>query len=235
MRLPRDAPRVGRRDAVFNALLAASAASTALLAAPPRPVLAAYTVVPTGTYAEKQARLVQVNKLYEKSPDDPYVFGEKAQLEYDLVMIQKNRDYANKLSRGVASGEQSFLQGLTVNVPDMAAAVAFWKGGMGALVLDTRLVQGVNVTRIGFGSQSLKADDGAKFALELVETPGKSAIEEGGIVEYVQLAMPVFRISQVLAFGGKIISAYGWTELIAPGGLPLRVHIDERRRDPFEV
>ena len=31
---------------------------------------------------------------------------------------------------------------------------------------------GANVTRVGFGTQSLKAEDGAKFALELVEAKG---------------------------------------------------------------
>ena len=51
---------------------------------------------------------------------------------------------------------------------------------------------------------------------------------------FFQLAIPVFRISQVMAFGGEIESAYGWTSLTAPGGLPLRVSIEETRRDPFE-
>jgi len=37
-----------------------------------------------------------------------------------------------------------------------------------------------------------------------------------------------------MATGGEIVSAYGWTELVAPGGIPLRVQIDENRRDPFQ-
>jgi hypothetical protein len=36
-------------------------------------------------------------------------------------------------------------------------------------------------------------------------------------------------------YGGAVVSAYGWTEAVAPGGLPLRVRIDETQRDPFEV
>lgn len=48
------------------------------------------------------------------------------------------------------------------------------------------------------------------------------------------MSSPIRRLSQVMAFGGEVISAYGWTELIAPGGIPLRVRIDETRRDPFE-
>ena len=38
-----------------------------------------------------------------------------------------------------------------------------------------------------------------------------------------------------MAAGGEIESAYGYTELTAPGGVPLKVRIDETRRDPFEV
>ena len=37
-----------------------------------------------------------------------------------------------------------------------------------------------------------------------------------------------------MQYGGEITSAYGWTAVNAPGGLPLRVHIDNERRDPFE-
>ena len=208
-----------RRGILFNALFAA----TALLGKPPLPAPAAsYTIVPSGTIGEKEARLAEVAKKFEETPDDPFVFGEKAQLEYDLKMIRKNKEYASQLSSEVSSGNQRFLQGLTLNVPSMDEAVTFWTGGMGALILDTRLVAGANVTRVGFGSQSLKMEDGAKFALELVETPGTTATVENGVIEYLQLAIPVFRISQVMRFGGEIISAYGWTELVAPGGLPGR-------------
>ena len=38
-----------------------------------------------------------------------------------------------------------------------------------------------------------------------------------------------------MAYGGDIESAYGWTSLTAPGGLPLRVRIEDTRRDPFEL
>ena len=48
---------------------------------PSRPASAAYTIIPTGTIAAKTARLAEVQKLFAVSPDDPYVFGEKAQLE----------------------------------------------------------------------------------------------------------------------------------------------------------
>lgn len=192
-----------------------------------------YTVVPTGTVVEKRARLAQVEQQFKLTPEDPYVFGEKAQLEADIVALGRNQAFVERLSSDMASGTRNFTQSLRIGVPDMEAAVDFWTGGCGALVVDTRLVGGTNVTTIGFGPQSLRVEDGAKFALELVE--GRPSLyDENSALQYLQLAIPVFRLSQAMRFGGDIQSAYGWTSLLAPGGLPLRVRIDESRRDPFE-
>lgn len=197
---------------------------------------------------------------------------------FDIQSLEKNKAYAQQMSADVAAGMRSFYQSMRIGVPDMDKAVTFWTKGCGALVLDTKLVNGVNVTRIGFGPQSIRRDDGAKFALEMVEGPSTRcepqpasalrssslpskatrssfgalahmparitftrarspcprSFETGGVLQYVQLAIPIFRLSQVMKNGGDIQSAYGWTQLTAPGGLPLRVHIDESRRDPFE-
>jgi len=173
----------------------------------------------------------EVEALFAKTPDDPYVFGEKAQLNYDLKMLKLNREYATALAADVEAGKRRFAQGVTLSVPNMDEAVSFWTGGLGAFVLSTRLVNGANVTRVGFGSESLRADDGAKFAVELVE--GARSDARSG-VEYIQLALPIFRLSQAMKFGAEILSAYGYTELVSPGGHALRVKIDENRRDPFE-
>lgn len=198
------------------------------------PALAvSYTVVASGSIAERESRLVEVKKLFEQKPEDPYVFGEKAQLEFDIKSLRKNRQYVEQLKGRVQAG-QRYLQGVTIPVPDMETAVGFWTGGCRAIVLSTGIIDGRNVTRVGFGPESLNTDDGAKFSLELVETSGVEIGEQSSVVQYIQLAIPVFRISQVIAFGGEIESAYGWTELTAPGGIPLRVQIDDTRRDPFE-
>jgi len=226
------------RSAHFTrAAVLRSLATGALLAVSRHPAFAAYTVIPTGTIAEKQARLAVVSKLYLETPDDPYVFGEKAQLEYDIEALKRNTEFVTSTRRQVRDGSDHFLQRLTVPVTDMAAAVRFWKDGCGAIMQSTRVVDGANVTVIGFGPESLRVDDGAKFSLELVESPeaGVYAGGESQVLQYVQLAMPVFRLSKVMANGGEIESAYGWTQLTAPGGLPLRVRIDETRRDPFEL
>lgn len=152
---------------------------------------------------------------------------------FDIASLRRNKAFAEKLTKDVEAGTLSFYQSLRVGVPDMEKAVRFWTGGCGALVLDTRIVDGKNVTRVGFGPQSFRKDDGAKFALELVEGAA-SNYEANGVLQYIQLAIPIFRLSQVMAYGGDIESAYGWTSLTAPGGLPMRVRLDSNRRDPFE-
>jgi len=228
MRLP---PSIDRRQALLRALVGLTAGRLSFDGA--RPANAIYTVVSTGSIASRQAQLVEVTKKFAAKPDDPYIFGEKAQLEFDVAALERNKAFATQLSKDVAAGRQSFYQALRVGVPNMQEAVTFWTRGCGALVLDTRLVGGANVTRVGFGPQSFGQDDGAKFALELVEG-ASSSYEADGPLQYVQLAIPVFRLSQVMQYGGEITSAYGWTAVNAPGGLPLRVHIDNERRDPFE-
>ena len=209
--------------------------SALLVATPSLPALAAYTIVPTGSIADKQARQLEVAKELKVTPDDPYLFGERAQLEFDIAKLENNTKFINRVRPRVESGEQRFSTRLTVPVPDMAVAVTFWTAGCGALLLDTRIVDGRNVTRIGYGPESLRKDDGGKFSLELIESAEPSQMgAENAVVQYIQLGIPVFRLSRVMATGGEIVSAYGWTELVAPGGIPLRVQIDENRRDPFQ-
>lgn len=209
--------------------------SALLVATPSLPALAAYTIVPTGSIADKQARQLEVAKELKVTPDDPYLFGESAQLEFDIAKLENNTKFVNRVRPRVESGEQRFSTRLSVPVPDMAVAVTFWTAGCGALLLDTRIVDGRNVTRIGYGPESLRKDDGGKFSLELIESAEPSQMgAEDAVVQYIQLGIPVFRLSRVMATGGEIVSAYGYTELIAPGGIPLRVQIDESRRDPFQ-
>ena len=231
MRVPTP-PKHGLHRRAFLQTLTTSAL---LVATPSLPALAAYTIVPTGSIADKRARQLEVLKELKVTPDDPYLFGERAQLEFDIAKLENNTKYINRVRPRVESGEQRFSTRLSVPVPDMAAAVTFWTAGCGALLLDTRIVNGRNVTRVGFGPESLRKDDGGKFSLELIESAEPSQMGgENAVVQYIQLGMPVFRLSRVMATGGEIKSAYGWTDLVAPGGVPLRVQIDENRRDPFQ-
>ena len=231
MRVPTP-PKHGLHRRAFLQTLTTSAL---LVATPSLPALAAYTIVPTGSIADKRARQLEVFKELKVTPDDPYLFGERAQLEFDIAKLENNTKFINRVRPRVESGEQRFSTRLSVPVPDMAAAVTFWTAGCGALLLDTRIVNGRNVTRIGFGPESLRKDDGGKFSLELIESAEPSQMgDENAVVQYIQLGMPVFRLSRVMATGGEVKSAYGWTDLVAPGGIPLRVQIDENRRDPFQ-
>lgn len=238
MKLPNTLPR---REALTRALVAVGLTQGPLALHPAW--AAQYTIVPSGSVAEKAQRMnevgSQLSKARAKGPDqfiDPYLEGEMAQLEYDIGQLKKNAAYAKELTQDLQAGKTAFPTSLRVPVPDMAEALRFWQRGAGALVLSTALdATGANVTRIGYGSQSLMKEDGAKFALELVQSKTKANYDpEASVLQYVQLALPVFRLSQAMANGGDIISSYGWTEVVAPGGLTLRVRIDETRRDPFE-
>ena len=234
MRLP-STPTLSR-NALLRAIVAFGVSQP--LVSKPASAASMYTIVPSGSIADKRARLVEATKKFEAEPENPYAFGEKAQLEYDIATLERNKAFTQKISKDVAAGTTVFPQSLTIGVPDMKEAITFWTRGVGCIVLSTmKNADGANVTRVGFGPESLKAEDGAKFALELVELQKGQTQRwspETSVVQYIQLAIPVFRLSQVMQWGGEVQSSYGWTEATAPGGLPLRVAIDESRRDPFQ-
>ena len=60
------------------------------------PALAVHTGA-VGHHCEEQA---VGEKLFGK-PDDPYVLGEKAQLEFDIKALEKNKQYAAQLKTRV--------------------------------------------------------------------------------------------------------------------------------------
>ena len=66
-------------------------------------------------------------------------------------------------------------------------------------------VNGASVTRVGFGPESLNKEDGGKFSIELVETAESSQWD--GAVQFIQLGMPVFRLSQVRARGRGVVQS----------------------------
>jgi hypothetical protein len=78
MRLP---PPFSRRQALLRALVGLTAGRVSLEGA--RPAHAAYTVVSTGSISELRPKLADVaKKLGDKTfEEEPYLFGEKAQLE----------------------------------------------------------------------------------------------------------------------------------------------------------
>lgn len=38
----------------------------------------------------------------------------------------------------------------------------------------------------------------------------------------MELGVPQYRISQMVKYGGNVIDAYGWVNVVSPAGLPVR-------------
>ncbi|KAL3816119.1 hypothetical protein ACHAXA_011616 [Cyclostephanos tholiformis] len=55
----------------------------------------------------------------------------------------------------------------------------------------------------------------------------------GNNVAYLQLGVPTYRISQMVKFGGNVLDAYGWVNVICPAGLPVRAVVGVRNPDPM--
>ena len=75
--------QIDRRQALLRTLVSLSAGRLSLEAAQPAFAITRpkYSVVPSGSIADKETMLAEATKKFEVTPDDPYVFGEKAQLE----------------------------------------------------------------------------------------------------------------------------------------------------------
>eukprot|EP00804_Cyclotella_cryptica_P007449 CCRYP_002655-RB/>CCRYP_002655-RB protein AED:0.06 eAED:0.06 QI:86/1/1/1/0.4/0.33/6/2272/408 len=44
----------------------------------------------------------------------------------------------------------------------------------------------------------------------------------GDSIAYLQLGVPQYRISQMVKYGGNVLDAYGWVNVVSPAGLPVR-------------
>jgi len=137
-----------------------------------------------------------------------------------------------------------------VRVPDTAAAVAFFVNGLFMEVKrQTKAPDGTLTTTVGFGPEELDVpkefvpgissfkEYGAHFTLQLVETPDDDkpadGYDAGTSFAYLAMGVPFYRISKLIEAGGEIQSAYGFTVVKAPGGLPCQVVLGDQVRDPF--
>lgn len=233
-----------RRVLVGGAVAAALPLRRALAAQ--RYVPARYSLVPQGSIAEKERRLAEVRRSLGAASDDeadPYLVGERAQLEFDLERLAENREAVLRIRSGVAKGG-AYVQRLTLRVPDLAAARTFWVDGlkMSELRAPRSPLDGSSSVVVGYGREGLGFDDGAKFALELVQAsaaegaaqPAPAGAPPAAELAYVQLRVPNVRLSSLSAAGGRIESAYGWVQVVSPHGLCARV-LTAKRRDPFEL
>lgn len=225
-----------RRALVHGALVSpAIAAVDQRTSLPPR----RYSLVPRGSIREKNRRLMSVTKDLVSSPEDAYLLGERAQLEYDLARLKENRLAVDRLAKGLREGLR-YPARLTLPVPDVEAARKFWVDGLKMEELSRgRAAGGGETVVVGYGPETLATDDGGKFSLELLAAgsrappPVSSKGSRGVGLAYVQLCVPNVRISSLVDNGGRVESAYGYVEVIAPGGLGVRV-LTAPRRDPFE-
>ena len=150
--------------------------------------------------------------------------------------------------------EKVAVQGI-VRVSTTASVLDFLTKGLGMTVLRREKYK-VNdktaiTTTVAFGPEQLSiptdfvpgissfAGYGGHFKLQLVEIEDEKGdgmmrfYEPGNGLAYIQLGVPSYRISKILEYGGEITSSYGFTEVTAPGGLPLRIILGSSVRDPF--
>ncbi|KAJ8600491.1 hypothetical protein CTAYLR_010037 [Chrysophaeum taylorii] len=71
-------------------------------------------------------------------------------------------------------------------------------------------------------------EDGAHFGVRFRSGP---ATRPGDGLAYVQFAMPFIRASKLIGYGGTIVEAYGNVNVIAPGGIPVRLLVGDEVRD----
>lgn len=149
-----------------------------------------------------------------------------------------------------------FAQHAILQVPDMAAALKFYVDGVGMKVLRTRAGPLFNTTVVGFGPEALQVPPsfvfgvsstnayGGHFTLELnsqkeIVAGGEEDVDffydPGNGVQFLQIAVDSYRISQVIKAGGIIESGYGFLQVLAPGGLRLKLLSGSRRDPPMFV
>lgn len=138
----------------------------------------------------------------------------------------------------------AILQGITINVADKSqqdSMIAFLTDGLSFKVLRKRIRGSIEETWLGFGPEQLSIPDDFELPVSSFATYGghssihlkydekaKAALYRtgdaapGDNIAYVQVGVPGYRISQMVANGGNILDAYGKVEVVSPSGLPIR-------------
>jgi catechol 2,3-dioxygenase-like lactoylglutathione lyase family enzyme len=138
----------------------------------------------------------------------------------------------------------AYLQGIQIRVADRSqqdAMINFLVEGFDCKVLRKRITGSVEETWLGFGPEQVSAPDGwipgvSSFAeygghasIALVYDSSSTSVlyrlgdaAPGDNIAYLQLAVPGYRISRMVAAGGNIIDAYGHADVVSPSGLPIR-------------
>jgi len=139
---------------------------------------------------------------------------------------------------------EAIIQGLTVNVADKSqfdAMVEFLVNGFDFQILRQRIRDSVEEIWLGYGPEQLSIPGdfeipvssfgkyGGHMSLKLVlESRATKPLYRigddapGNNIAFLQVGVPGYRISQMVAAGGKIVDAYGLINVVSPSGLPLR-------------
>ena len=138
----------------------------------------------------------------------------------------------------------AILQGLTIKVADQSqqnAMIQFLENGFEFQVLRKRIRGSIEETWLGFGPEQLSvppdfkipvssfAQYGGHASIHLVYDAKMSAplyrtgdSAPGDNIVYLQVGVPAYRVSQMVANGGNVLDAYGIVNVVSPSGLPLR-------------
>lgn len=193
-----------------------------------------------GALADLQSMISETDAQLADPADTDDVDVLRNQREYlqkQLALTQQNAQWLSQTVPRIANGESRFLQHAVVEVDDLDAEVEFFKGAFGMRTLRQRSDDSGNRTIfVGFGPESLQAEDGGCFSFELSEKPnGSEKCNFGNAIDYVQICSPnLIRVSQVFETGGNVLSGFGYFDLKSPNGMRIRTYVG-RRRDPVEL
>lgn len=135
-----------------------------------------------------------------------------------------------------ATGCRRLPREILVEVADPSATVTFLTKALGMITVPTSSGEAA----VAFGPTQLDKppdfipgvssfdEDGAHCSIVVRRGP---ATTPGDGLAYVQLSLPFIRASKLLAYGGNITEAYGAVNVIAPGGLPLRLLVGDEVKD----
>eukprot|EP00978_Attheya_sp_CCMP212_P001791 scaffold3695_cov54-Attheya_sp.AAC.2 len=138
----------------------------------------------------------------------------------------------------------AILQGVTVSVADLSqqeAMIQFLTQGFSFQILRQQTTDSITDTWLGFGPEQLStpsdfvvpvssfAKNGGHASIHIrydaktMDAPyRKGDPVPGTSIAYLQVAVPAYRISQMVANGGNVLDAFGFVNVVSPCGLPMR-------------
>lgn len=136
------------------------------------------------------------------------------------------------------------LHGLTINVADKSqqeAMIKFLTNAFDCEILRQRIRGPVQETWLGYGPEQFSIPSDFELPVSSLSKYGGHAsirivydervaapfyrigdAAPGNNIAYLQLGVPTYRVSQMVANGGNVLDAYGYVNVVSPSGLPIR-------------